>query len=216
MTASAPTLDLTDCESDDSSGMLISVRSFVNGIRALKPDPDHQIVVGAIVAPPTPYTVAWVPEQGGQNTQPGELWPVVEHSCGPAAGDDVNPRSTQSTTDGTFGDPAVRIAQWVQGFGANGVLASICDGSYANAFGAVVDKIGAQLPGGSSNVASPDAGTAGTPPPICPNGINPGLGSGLSSGGCTCGVAPAHPGLWTLALAGTLLALARRRRASRR
>ena len=67
----APTLDLADCESNDSHGMLTSVSSFVSGIRALKADPDNQIVVGAIVAPPTPYTVAWVPEAGGQNTGSG-------------------------------------------------------------------------------------------------------------------------------------------------
>ena len=54
---SAVTLNLTDCESADGSGLLSSVKSFVNGIRSLKADPDNQIIVGAIVAPATPYTV---------------------------------------------------------------------------------------------------------------------------------------------------------------
>ncbi|HTB57588.1 MAG TPA: MYXO-CTERM sorting domain-containing protein [Polyangia bacterium] len=214
----APTLNLTDCESNDSlDSKLTSIVGLVKGIKALKADPSNQIVVGAIVAPPTPYTVAWVPETAGQNTLPGELWPQIEHSCGAAGGDDVNPAG-QTTTDDSFGDPAVRIAQWVQAFGPNGVTASICDGSYANAFGAIVSKIGAHLPGGSGTVTDTvDASTGSSALPICPNGISPGPSSGLSDGGCACGAAPARASLWTLALLGILLAFARRRRrASRR
>jgi hypothetical protein len=213
----APTLTLTDCESDDSHGKLTSVASFVNGIKALKADPSNQIVVGAIVAPATPYTVAWVPPAGGQNTQAGELWPQIEHSCGLVGSDDVNPAG-QTTTDDSFGDPAVRIAQWVQAFGPNGVTASICDGSYANAFGAIVSKIGAHLPGGSGTVTDTvDGATGSSALPICPNGISPGPGSGLSDGGCACSAVPARASLWSLAPFGTLLAVARRRRrASRR
>lgn len=216
-TASGPTLSLTDCESDDSRGMLTSVKTLVSGLRALKADPNNQIVVGAIVAPASPYTVAWVPAQGGQNTQPGELWPVVENSCGPVGGY-VNPAG-QTATDGSWGDPAVRISQWVQAFGPNGVTASICDGSYANAFSAIASKIGAHLPGGSGSVASSaDAGAGGTASalPICPNGISAGQSNGLSSGGCSCDVDPGRATPWTLVLFGTLLVFARRRRASGR
>ncbi len=231
-TASGPTLDLVDCESNDNNGLLSNVTSFVGGIRALKADPDNQIVVGAIVAPPTPYTVAWVPEAGGQNTRSGELWPQVEHSCGPAGGDDVNPRTTQPTTDGTFGDPAVRIAQWVQGFGDNGVMASICDGSYANAFSAIVSKIGAQLSGGSTSGSGGTSGSVALP--VCANGIthvpgadggsgtggNRGNGhSGLQSGGCD--VAAARPtavslGAPLLFLLVSLVVVGRRRVSARR
>ena len=71
--------------------MLTPVAKFVSDIKALKPDPDHQILVAAITGPATPYTVAWVPASGGINTKPGELWPQVEHSCGAAGADDVNP-----------------------------------------------------------------------------------------------------------------------------
>ena len=218
-TAAAPTLDLTDCESDESYGLLTSVTSLVNGIKALKADPDNQIVVGAIVAPPTPYTVAWVPESGAQNPQPGELWPQLEHSCGPSGGDDVNPAG-QTTADGSFGDPAVRVTQYVQAFGANGVTASICDGSYANAFSAIVSKIGAHLPGGSGNLSG-SAGT-GAPAaglPICPNGISPaGQSDGLQQG-CACNAGVSHPSAWGIGLVGLLLlfvVLARRRRATTR
>ncbi len=144
-TAAAPTLDLTNCVSNDTgSGLLTPVSQFVNDIKALKPDPDNQILVAAITGPPSPYTVAWVPEMGGQNTKPGELWPEIEHSCGPAGGDDVNPESTMSPTDGSFADPGVRISQFVNSF-TDSVLASICDASYASSMQAIATKIGQLL-----------------------------------------------------------------------
>jgi hypothetical protein len=139
--AGATTLDLTDCTSNETeSRMLIQVAQFVSDIKSLKPDPDNQIVVSAIIGPTRPYSVAWVPEQNGQNTQPGELWPEVEHSCGAAGGDDVNPAISQFATDGSFGDPGVRIAQFVNSF-PNHVLGSICDPSYQPSVMAIATKI---------------------------------------------------------------------------
>ncbi|HEY6475025.1 MAG TPA: hypothetical protein VI456_00500 [Polyangia bacterium] len=138
----ATTLDLTGCESNDtSSGLLTPVAQFVNDIKALKPDPDNQIVVAAVSGPPTPYSVAWVPEMGAQNPQPGEVWPEVEHSCGARGTDDVNPEATMDPTDGSFADPGVRIAQFVSAF-SNFVLASICDPTYATSMQAIATKIG--------------------------------------------------------------------------
>ena len=141
-TTAAPTLDLANCTSNDTTGLLTPVAKFVSDIKALKPDPDHQIIVGAIAGPPTPYTVAWVPAQGASSGTPaGQLWPQIEHSCGPAGFDDVNPEATQNPTDGSFGDPGVRIAQFVQAF-ANNVQGSICDASFGTSLGAVAAKIG--------------------------------------------------------------------------
>jgi hypothetical protein len=117
------------------------VAQFISDIKSLKPDPDNQILVAAITAPAAPYTVAWVPESGGQNTQPGELWPEVMHSCGALGSDDVNPHPAMSTTDGSFGDPGVRISQFVSAF-PNYVLASICDASYASSMQAIATKLG--------------------------------------------------------------------------
>ena len=142
MTGTTRTLDMTNCMSNDTaSGLLTPVSQFVSDIKALKTDPDNQILVAAIAAPATPYTVAWFPQSGGQNTQPGELWPEIEHSCGAAGGDDVNPRATMNTTDGSFGDPGVRIAQFANAF-PNSVLASICDASYASSMQAIATKLG--------------------------------------------------------------------------
>jgi hypothetical protein len=143
MTGNTPTLDMTNCMSNDTgSGYLTPVAQFVNDIKNLKPnDPDNQILVAAITAPASPYTVAWLPQSGGQNTQPGEVWPVIEHSCGAAGGDDVNPNAMMHPTDGSFGDPGVRISQFVNSF-SNSVLASICDASYASSMTAIATKLG--------------------------------------------------------------------------
>jgi hypothetical protein len=84
--------------------------------------------------------VAWLPGTG-QAIPPGELWPTIEHSCGAAGGDDVNPEATQTPTDGSFGDPGVRIAQFVNAF-QNSVLASICDADYRGSMTAIATKLG--------------------------------------------------------------------------
>jgi hypothetical protein len=229
---SAATLNLTDCESADGSGLLTSVKSFVTGIRSLKADPDNQIIVGAIIAPPTPYTVNFVPEQGGQNTNPGELWPEVEHSCGALGGDDVNPLATQNPTDGSFGDPAVRLTQFVTAFGANGVVGSVCDDNYDATVTAIAGRIGQHLAGSTTSSGTGGTSGSGAALPVCTNGLNtspnpavipPGTGGsnacgtggspaqGLRGGGCDVG--GSHPTGWTLLVLASLLALAWRRRA---
>jgi hypothetical protein len=80
---------------------------------------------------PTPYTVQWGPGLG-QFTN--EMWPNVEHLCG-----------SPTTGDLSFADPAVRITEFVHQFGSNGVLASICDPSYASSMAAIAAKIGALI-----------------------------------------------------------------------
>jgi hypothetical protein len=72
---------------------------------------------------------------------PGELWPEIEHSCGPAGADDVNPAASMSSTD-SFGDPAVRLAQFVGAF-PQSVLASLCEPSYAPVAQTIAAKIAA-------------------------------------------------------------------------
>ena len=145
MTGTIPTLDLANCEDNETgSSALTPVSQFISDVKKLKKDPDNQILVASISAPPTPYSVEWLPEVGGINTQPGEIWPQVEHSCG-AGGDfadtGVNPKATQTTTDGSFGDPGVRLAQFVNAF-QNSVLASICDPDYAKSMTAIATKLG--------------------------------------------------------------------------
>ncbi len=144
-TATAPTLDLANCEDNEAgTSALTPVSQFVNDIKALKTDPDNQILVAAIAAPTAPYTVAWRPEVGGQNTQPDELWPTIMHSCGPVSFDDVNPAATQHPTDGTFGDPAVRITQFINAF-PNGVLGSVCDPNFSGTLSTLASMIGQRV-----------------------------------------------------------------------
>jgi hypothetical protein len=136
-----PILDLVNCEDNETgTSALTPVSQFVNDIKALKPLPDNQILVAAIAAPATPYSVVWTPEEGGQNTQPGELWPNVMHSCGPS-GAYVNPAATDLSTDGSFGDPAVRIAQFTNAF-PNSVLGSICDPNFSSVLSTLASRIG--------------------------------------------------------------------------
>ncbi len=145
MTGAIPTLNLTNCvDNETGSSALTEVTQFVNDIKRLKSDPDNQILVAAITGPAAPYAVEWLPESGGINTQPGEIWPQVEHSCGEAgdlATTSVNPMATQTPADGSSGDPAVRITQFVNAF-PNGVLGSVCDPSFATTVGAIASRIG--------------------------------------------------------------------------
>jgi hypothetical protein len=117
------TVTLTGCTSAEQAGMLTPVATFVAQLRALKQFPDDQILISAIAAPPTPYTVNW---KAAPTSDTGP-WPFMAHSC--------------TATDGSFGDPAVRIANLVTAFGANGVANSVCDTSYASTF----DRLGQLL-----------------------------------------------------------------------
>ena len=114
-TPSAPTLSLTDCESLDEDGLLTPVSTLVSGIKALKADPD----IRSSSAPssrrrrPTRWTgsLRWAVRTCAQ----GELWPQIEPSCG--------------SSDGSSGEPAVRITQLVKDSATNGFSTSICDSS---------------------------------------------------------------------------------------
>jgi hypothetical protein len=48
----------------------------------------------------------------------------------------------QIVSDGSFGDPGVREAQFINAFGVNGVVASICDPSYASSMATIAMKLG--------------------------------------------------------------------------
>jgi hypothetical protein len=103
---------LDGCVSAESAGMLTPVATIVSQLRALKPFPDQQIVVAAIAGPPTPYTVEWRPP-AKSDTGP---WPTNTPSC--------------TGADGSFGFPAVRIAQWTKAFGARGMIFPVCSDSF--------------------------------------------------------------------------------------
>jgi hypothetical protein len=141
-----PILNLTDCQDNETgSSALTPVSQFVSDIKGLKTDPDHQIFVAAIAAPAAPYAVTWLtPNPPPTAAAANELWPQVMHSCGGQGTAAVNPMATQLPTDKSYGDPAVRIEQFVKAF-PNYVLASICDANYQKAMTAIATALGRLL-----------------------------------------------------------------------
>jgi hypothetical protein len=84
-TAAAPTLNLTNCRDNETgSSALTEVSKFVSDIQGLKADPANQILVGGIIAPPTPYTVEWEPGNAGGMTS-SELSGWIAWSNAPPA-----------------------------------------------------------------------------------------------------------------------------------
>jgi hypothetical protein len=112
------TFSLENCQSNET-GELTPVSKFVADIKALKPDPDNQILVSAIVGPPSPYAVQWLASAASG----GATWPRVAPSCG----------TEDADGNGAFGEPGVRITQFALAF-PDSVVGSICDPSYTEAF----------------------------------------------------------------------------------
>ncbi|HXU62762.1 MAG TPA: hypothetical protein VN962_13725 [Polyangia bacterium] len=136
-----PTVTYAACMSNEGRNtMLTPLARFIDGIKALKADPSR-VVVGGIIGPTSPYAVTWVPPASPPPGTSGELWPFTMHSCG-AAGGYLGP-GAQLTADGSFGDPSVRVGQWIQALG--GTIGSVCDASYAAPLGQFASAIAAGL-----------------------------------------------------------------------
>ena len=122
------TVSYQSCMSDEAGGFLVSVGDTAQRIKSLKGD-DGQIMLTAITGPATPYVVQWREPRTSDSTcgQSSCVWPEIEHSCVAA--------------DGSFGDPAVRIAELVGHFGDNGKLLPICESDYAPALSNIGSNI---------------------------------------------------------------------------
>jgi hypothetical protein len=121
--------DLTGCVSDDTAtGKETRIADEIAFLKSLKSDP-NQILVAAITGPVTPYSVAMrdVTLADG-NTEPQ---PSTVHSC--------------TENSGEYADPSVRIQQWVEGFGDNGLLLPICADSFEPALTRIAKVIGQHL-----------------------------------------------------------------------
>jgi hypothetical protein len=105
----------------DPKHSLVPAQFYIDYFKRVKSVPNH-IIAAAIVAPTDPFAVV-IDQQTG--------FPSLQHSC--------------SATNGTFGDPAVRIKQIVDSFGNLGTITNICQNSYADAFGVIANLIGRQL-----------------------------------------------------------------------
>ena len=122
------TVTYDTCVSNDHEGYLLSTKQTADRIKSLKADPSR-VIVASIQGAPTPYTVHWTnptsPDSScGAASCP---WPEVTHAC--------------SAPDGRYGDPGVRTAQFAQEFGANGLVLSVCDGSFGPGLQRVAETI---------------------------------------------------------------------------
>ena len=114
-TPSGPT-DLSGTCVSAEDGRLLRVADVVAALKNLKPNDPQKVLVAAITGPANPYVV----DLTAPELPDPHLWPVIDHSC------------TTKEPDGsvTFGDPSVRIQQWVSAFGENGVFESICGDTF--------------------------------------------------------------------------------------
>lgn len=117
-----PATDLQGCISNDTAtGKLTRLTDEIAFLKGLKTDPT-QLFVAAITAPATPYSIELIPGPGT-----GEQIANMVHSC------------TQNS--GEYGDPSVRITQWVEAFGQQGLEETICAPSYAPALGSIATAL---------------------------------------------------------------------------
>jgi hypothetical protein len=108
--AGVDTQPLASCRSAEDGQHLSRVEDFVAFLRGLKPGAPEKILVSALAGPVTRYVIG----KRDFETAPGvtERQPTVEPSCVRAIGD--------------TGAPAVRVKSWLDTFGANGVMESVC------------------------------------------------------------------------------------------
>jgi hypothetical protein len=121
-------------EQDPTMGHLWpTVDLFTRFVKSLKDD-ENDILVAAITGPVESMGATYrvVPYQNAN----GETDPNVDHSC-------VFPAPNGGPPE--YGDPAVRIAQWVSAFGTNGAIYPICADTFATAMNGIAEKLHQKL-----------------------------------------------------------------------
>jgi hypothetical protein len=154
----APGNDITatvaydSCESDETGGYLLSAKETADRLKALKGGDASQVLVAAITGAPAPYVVHWkAPSVADTSCGAASCpWPEISHSC--------------TATDGSYADPAVRIAKFVDQF-PGGLRLSICDASFAPALDQIAKLINLQLT--PACISQPIANKPGTSDPDC-------------------------------------------------
>jgi hypothetical protein len=125
-TPAGPT-DLSGTCMSAEDGRLLRVSDVVTAMKRLKADPT-KVLVAAIAGPPSPYVVNLAPAQVKSDPN---MWPYVQHSC--------------MAADGTYADPSIRIQQWINAFGNNGVFEEICNDSFKPALTVIANQIGKKI-----------------------------------------------------------------------
>jgi hypothetical protein len=140
-----------NCVSSEGAGQMIPVSTFAAAIKGMKDDPAGQILVASIQGlegPMNPYQIRW--KTPSIATDPP--WPDIVHSC--------------TAADSSFADPGIRMRQFVQEFGGNGLVYSICEPNFGPALNTIAMKL-SQLIGPKCIVGrlwDKDIATAGVQP----------------------------------------------------
>ena len=114
---------LNNCTSNDALAQsdpkhsLIPAQFFKDYFTRLKKT-SNKVFAAAVAAQTTPFSVV-IDQQTG--------FPQLAHSC--------------SSSNGTYGDPAVRLREVVDSFGQLGTFTSICQDSYAEAMAVIAQKL---------------------------------------------------------------------------
>jgi len=131
--------------SDPTKGHLWpTVAGFTDYIKMFKNNPDD-ILVAAIAGPVVDgkgdslYRV--IPQMN--SAAMGEMDPVVDHSC---------TQQVAGGADPEYADPGVRIKQWTESFGTNGIFYPICANDFKTAMTTIAMRIHQKL--GSSCVST--------------------------------------------------------------
>jgi hypothetical protein len=126
---------LNNCVSDEDPDPLYSdlrheirVKDFVDFFLGLKPNHPERVLMAAIAGPPTPYIVE---SKEVQLPTGAESQPTIRHSC--------------MQNSGEYADPAVRINQFLNGFGPNAVFRPICADDFHDAMTAIAKAIESKI-----------------------------------------------------------------------
>jgi hypothetical protein len=141
-------LTYDNCVSSEGMGLLTPVGTFLQQIKSLKTDPANQILVASIQGPVTPYVEHW---KAAPIADTGP-WPEIEHSC-------------DMGTQIGFADPGVRLQQFVQGFGGNGLVYPICSSNFGPSLQTIAQKLSALI--GPSCITGTVAKRVGTQTADC-------------------------------------------------
>jgi hypothetical protein len=126
-----PTQPLGNCVSNepapDGNGRLIGVKAMANYVKSFKAGRPEKIFVAAVTGPTTTVAAELRPNIQ-TNSGARESQPAIVHSCtGP---------------NGIFADPAIRISQFVNEFGANnGLVQDICTLDFAGAMRQIAEAL---------------------------------------------------------------------------
>jgi hypothetical protein len=125
-TPTGPT-DLTGQCTSAEDGRLLRVADVSSAIKRLKAEAS-KVLVAAVAGPPMPYIVDLVDPTLKEDPN---KWPAIRHSC--------------MQNSGEYADPGIRIKEWVDSFGGNGVFQEICADSFAPALQRIAEEIGKKL-----------------------------------------------------------------------